>query len=239
VKQRKIILIISFISVIVLLILALFFISSNQQKSFQPVLPVPELSSLPEAEPAVQPKTESYQQTLPEPLPPRIPLMVWPVRIRIPALGLDAAIEDTGYDSSHTMEIVPSADIISWLRESSIPSNDGNAILGGHNKWKGKICPLYELDTLEIGEEMEIEYEDGLCLKFKLESVFVYALATAPAGLIMDVGGEARVTIITCKPPFNPRIGTSDNRIVAIFKEASIFTIPDPPIEPFPPMQLK
>ena len=71
-------------------------------------------------------------------------------------------------------------------------------------------------------------------MKFMLESVFVYALATAPSDLIMDVHGEARVTLITCKGPYNPRIGTSDNRIVATFKEESVFLIPDPPIEPFP-----
>jgi hypothetical protein len=69
-----------------------------------------------------------------------------------------------------------------------------------------------------------------------LESVFVYALATAPADLIMYAGGDARVTVITCKAPFNTRTGTSDNRIVAVFKEESVFEIPDPPIEPFPPL---
>jgi sortase (surface protein transpeptidase) len=159
------------------------------------------------------------------------------VRVYIPALAVDAEIQDTGYDARRTMQVVAAADIISWLREGAIPGNDGNAILAGHNKWGGKKCPLFELDTLQIGDEMVIEYGDGSSLKFMLESVFVYALATAPANLIMDISGEARVTVITCKAPFNTKTGTSDNRIVAIFKEESVFIIPDPPIEPFPPTQ--
>jgi hypothetical protein len=68
--------------------------------------------------------------------------------------------------------------------------------------------------------------------------VFVYVLATAPADIIMDLTGDARVTIITCKAPFNPNTGTSDNRIVATFREESVFEIPDPPITPFPAREL-
>jgi sortase (surface protein transpeptidase) len=53
----------------------------------------------------------------------------------------------------------------------------------------------------------------------------------------MDYYGDARVTLITCKGPFNPSAGTSDNRIVATFKEVSVFVVPDPPIAPFPPLE--
>ena len=153
----------------------------------------------------------------------------------IPALGVDAEIQDTDTDYlADTMEIVPSAHIISWWRASAIPGNDGNAVFGGHNRWRGENGQLLELDTLDIGDEMDIAYEDGTIRKFRLESVFVYALATAPADVIMDVSGEARVTVITCKDPFNPTTGTSDNRIIAVFKEESVFAIPDPPITPLP-----
>jgi hypothetical protein len=83
---------------------------------------------------------------------------------------------------------------------------------------------------------MEIGYADETSLTFRLESVFVYPLATADADSIMELGGEARVTVITCKDPFNTATGTSDNRIIAVFKEESVFAVPDPPIEPWPPV---
>ena len=153
----------------------------------------------------------------------------------IPALNVDAEIQDTGTDYvKDTMIIAPSGSVISWWRGSSIPGNEGNAIFGGHNRWKGELGQLFALDTLEIGDEMEIVYDDDTRLTFRLESVFVYLLATAPAETIMSTKGEARVTLITCKDPFNPITGTSDNRIIAIFKEESVFEIPDPPVTPFP-----
>ena len=169
------------------------------------------------------------------PEPEKEPLVAQPVWMYIPALNVDAEIQDTGTDYIlDSMEIFPSGSIISWWRESAIPGNEGNAIFGGHNRWGGANGQLLYLDTLEIGDELEIVYADGSNLKFRLESVFVYALATAPGSVIMDVSGDARVTIITCKDPFNPRTGTSDNRIIAIFKPEDGFVIPDPPILPFP-----
>ena|GEM_PF-1445689 len=168
----------------------------------------------------------------PAPVEPRA--TAWPARLLIPALAVDAPIEDTGYDDTETMEIVASPHIISWLREGPIPGNEGNAILGGHNRWSGVDGDLLYLDEMAIGDEMEILYADGSRMTFLLESVFVYPLAFADADRIMDLEGEPRVTVITCKDPYNPAIGTSDNRIIAIFKEESDFVFPDPPIEPFP-----
>ena len=183
--------------------------------------PSPEVHDPPEEDPAPDENLTSIE--------------VWPVWMYIPALGVDAQVQDTGNDyEAKSMAIVPSASILSWWRESAIPGNEGNAIFGGHNRWKGEVGQLLKLDDLEVGDLMEIVYADDTILRFMLESVFVYPLATAPAHIIMDVGGEARVTVITCKDPFNPAIGTSDNRIVAIFKPEDGFIIPDPPVTPFP-----
>ena len=153
----------------------------------------------------------------------------------IPALSMDFEVKSMGADANGTMLIAPALEVITWFNKSAIPGNEGNAIFGGHNLWKGTRSPLYTMDELEVGDELEIEYEDGTILRFLLESVFVYELRIAPAHLIMDTKGDARITLITCKPPFNPVRGTSNFRIVAIFKEDSVFVYPDPPIEKFPP----
>ena len=203
------------------------------------MMPEQVVESLPPAsEPA--PITTPIQSAPASPPPleqaPMAPLIeAWPVWMYIPALNVDAEVLDTGTDYVFdSMEIAPSASIISWWRESVIPGNKGNAIFGGHNRWRGENGQLLHMDTLEVGDEMEIIYADGTSLKYRLESVFVYPLATAPARIIMYTGGETRVTLITCKDPYNPAIGTSDNRIIGIFKPAEGFEIPDPPVAPFP-----
>lgn len=160
-----------------------------------------------------------------------------PVRMRIPELSLDYAMASMGADSRGNMMIAPALEVVSWFNLSAIPGNGGNAILGGHNAWGGARSRLFAMDNLRVGSVMEIEYEDGTSRIFRLESVFVYPLLTAPAHLIMDVRGEARVTLITCKWPFSTAMGTSENRIVAIYKEESVFVIPVPPVLPYPPLE--
>ena len=194
-----------------------------------PVFTEPEPS--PEPEPPDEPEPEEHE---PEEPPARV-LTSSATRMRIPALSLDYEVQSMGADETGTMLIAPALEVISWFDRSVIPGNEGNAIFGVHNLWRGERSKAYYLDELEIGDELEIEYEDGTVLRFFLESVFVYELRTAPAHLIMDTKGEPRLTLITCKPPFNPATGTSDNRIVAIFKEEGVFVLPDPPIEKFPP----
>ena len=158
-----------------------------------------------------------------------------PARMRIPALSLDYEIRSMGADGNGTMMIAPYREKITWFDQSAIPGNSGNAIFGGHNTWGGVRSLLFDLYEMKIGDEMEIEYADGTTLRFRLESVFIYRLRSSPANLIMDVGGEARVTLITCRWPYNRNLGTSENRIVATFKEESIFVMPDRPVIPYPP----
>jgi len=213
--------------------------SNGEEVPDAPAVETPAVSEPAPQPPAPQPQSQSPPATTPAPIehipePVRPQIEAWPVRMRIPRLSADDPIEGTGYDETDTMEIVASAYIISWLMEGPIPGNDGNAILGGHNRWGGIDGSLLHLDELDIGDDMVIDYADGSSLTFRLESVFVYPLATADAEKIMDLTGEARVTVITCKDPYNPAIGTSDNRIIAVFKEESIFVVPDPPIEPLP-----
>jgi len=192
--------------------------------------PAPEPEPSPEPEPEPEP-----EEPKPEEEPALTVLTSLPARMLIPALELDYEVQSMGADATGTMMVAPALEVVSWFDRSPIPGNEGNAIFGAHNTWKGKHSKIYDLDGLEIGDEMEIEYEDGTSLRFLLESVFVYELRTAPAHLIMDPGGEQKVTIITCKPPFNAQRGTSDYRIVAIFKEESLFVFPEPPVEKYPP----
>lgn len=158
-----------------------------------------------------------------------------PVRILIPAIGVDAEMVGTEKDEKlNTMAIDPSASTVSWYRERVIPGNEGNAILGGHNKWKGQKGVIADLGKLTIGDELTILYEDGTARRFCLESIFEYAYKTAPGNEIMSRDGPARITIITCSGTFNTVMGTSENRLVAIFRPEEVFVTPDPPVTPFP-----
>ena len=213
------------------------FLISNSGANHEPVLlDTPPPSVEPSAEPSAEPTVPSeppIPSETPSPSPP--PITAEPVNIKIPALELDCEIKPTVYDKHNkTMDVYPDARIISWYTNSPIPGNEGGCILAGHNKWKGRDGALLNLDTLSIGDSLTVTYDDDTSLEFFLESVFVYALQTAPSSEIMSTDGETRITVITCKEPFNRLWGTSENRIVAVFKPAEGFVVPDPPVTPIP-----
>jgi len=243
-----------FLCVLAFLLTAAVIVISLLQPAAEPLaatseLPVfdTEVPTFPQLPPPTEPDTTGEQKIVPNTTdpeedtdipdePPRI-ITAHPVRMIIPALELDYEIQMTISDARGNMQIAPYHDVVSWFDLGAIPGNEGNAIFGCHNIWRGIQSQVYHLDLMEIGDEMIIEYDDETSIIFMLESVFVYPLATAPAHLIMAVDTEPRVTLITCKPPFNPAIGTSDNRIVATFREDAVFVYPDPPVEPFPPRE--
>jgi len=244
--SKKTITILLVCSLIVLLtvgsiILGIHILSTPESLAADVELPVfsedPLPTQPPAPKPAPTPSTEPEPEPTDDPEPPveepRV-LTAHPVRMQIPFFALDYEIQMTISDERGNMQIAPEREIISWFDLGAIPGNEGNAILGGHNIWRGVRSLLYDLDEMIVGDVMIIDYDDGTSLTFMLESVFVYPLVTAPAHLIMAVDTEPRVTLITCKPPFNRTTRTSDNRIVAIFREESVFVFPDPPVEPFP-----
>ncbi len=204
-----------------------------------PGLPV--FDETPAAEPSV---SETPEPPSPEPSvfdtpsaepSPSAEIISEPVWVIIPAIGTDAELAGTERDEkAGSMAIYPSASVISWYKERPIPGNEGNAILAGHNKWKGEKGAVADLGALEIGDEMTIRYNDGSERLFLLESLFEYELKTAPSGEIMSGDGPARVTVITCSGKFNTKLGTSENRLVAVFKPAEVFVTPEPPITPIP-----
>lgn len=68
---------------------------------------------------------------------------------------------------------------------------------------------------MEIGEEVAIEYNDGSVRYFKVRSVDTYYLYELPP-TVMGLGGDTRLTLITCLGDFNHDIGTSEHRVVVV-----------------------
>ena len=203
-------------------------------------------TSVPTPPPPESPETPSSSAQpaptpAPTPEPTPEPFTAHPVRMKIPALKLDCPVEATQHNEAlDTMNIAPDAQIISWYDRSAIPGNPGNAIFGGHNRWSKKNGALLYLDKLEPGDSMTLDFEDGTTRDFILESAHVYYLPTAPSDEIMTLcPAEAlpRLTIITCKDPFNKTWGTSANRIVAIFRPAEGYVLPEPRPTPFPTVE--
>lgn len=140
-----------------------------------------------------------------------------PVRIAIPTFEIDAPIEPVGLDNEGRVDTIPDASTVGWYKLGPSPGAQGNAILDGHRDWKGELGSLRPIERLKPGEAVIIAYEDGSRQTFSVESNNTYSLDGVPES-VMELSGEARVTLITCSGRFIKEQGGYQSRVVVVIK---------------------
>ncbi|WP_141505098.1 class F sortase [Paenibacillus luteus] len=140
-----------------------------------------------------------------------------PVKIEMPSFGISALIQPVALDNEGRVDTIPDASVIGWYKYGSAPGAEGNAILAGHRDWKRKKGSFHSIEHLRIGETVAIEYEDGSSQEFKVVSNDVYLLDEVPNS-VMQLDGNARVTLITCTGKYNKVKGGYQSRAVVILE---------------------
>ncbi|MGV9694526.1 class F sortase [Streptomyces sp. NPDC003470] len=139
--------------------------------------------------------------------PPPAPLdSSRPVRVRIPAAGVDTGpVLELGLASDGTVQ-VPSeeqADLIGWYREGVTPGQTGPAVLIGHYDTAGGPAVMRNVARVGPGDTITVDRADGSTAVFAvtdLEQVDkkhfptqrVYGDTTAPELRLVTCGGDLR-----------------------------------------------
>src|SRR5690606_25171463 len=95
--------------------------------------------------------------TLPAPSP--MPPITNPVRVRVPAIGLDAAVVSVGLQGDGQME-VPEASDVGWYRLGPPPGADGSAVLAAHVDFAGERGAFFDLRSVPVGAEVFVDGDD-------------------------------------------------------------------------------
>lgn len=141
-----------------------------------------------------------------------------PIKLELPSIYVSAPIYGVGLAPNGAMDTIDNARDIAWYQYSSIPGQEGNALLAGHRDWGKQLGTLFYMETMDIGEELIITYEDGHKETFQLVSNEIYLASEVPEH-VMELDGESRITIITCGGKFNRKTGHYDSRVVAVFQK--------------------
>ncbi|MFC9393535.1 class F sortase [Streptomyces sp. NPDC057027] len=127
-----------------------------------------------------------------------------PVRVRVPAAGVDAGpILDLGLNGDGTVEVpsVAEADRIGWYDKGVTPGQTGPAVLIGHFDTARGPAVLKNVSKVRVGDEITVTRADGTTAVFRvreLEQVDKHAFPTAkvygdttrPELRIVTCGGE-------------------------------------------------
>lgn len=140
-----------------------------------------------------------------------------PIKISIPTFEIEAPIEPVGLDNEGRVDTIPNALTVGWYKFGPSPGAQGNAILDGHRDWKGELGSLRSIERLKPGEAVIIAYKDGSQQTFNVETNNTYSLDEVPES-VMELKGEARVTLITCSGKFVKEKGGYQSRVVVVIK---------------------
>jgi LPXTG-site transpeptidase (sortase) family protein len=83
------------------------------------------------------------------------------VRVRIPALSVDAPVQQMGLDTAGAMEVPYSPGAVAWYGFTALPGTPGNAVMSGHVDWLGARAVFYAIRTLQAGDTIEVTTSEG------------------------------------------------------------------------------
>src|SRR5205085_6235605 len=112
-----------------------------------------------------------------------------PVRLKIPSVGIDAAVEYVGLTDDGAMDSPQDYFDVGWYQLGYRPGQAGNAVMAGHvDSAKLGAAVFYPVRSLKPGALVYVQDEDGFEIAFRVTAVTVYPDGDAP---IADIFGPA------------------------------------------------
>jgi LPXTG-site transpeptidase (sortase) family protein len=136
-----------------------------------------------------------------------------PVRLVIPSIHLDAAIESRGLDANRNLDTAQDVEHAAWYERGPAPGQPGNALINGHVNWWTGDAVFTRLKQVRIGDRVEVVRADGRSVFFVVNGRRTVA-ATARVASLFAPSRTALLTLITCTGVWNPLTMTDTQRLL-------------------------
>lgn len=139
-----------------------------------------------------------------------------PVRLRVPAIGVDTPVIRLGLEPDGTVQVPPvtAHDRAGWYAHSPVPGRTGPSVLLGHVTVGPYGDGVFRhLDRLRRGDRAEARLEDGTTVAFEVTAVRTVAKADFPTDDVYGDTAGPELRLITCGGP-RTGDGYADNVIV-------------------------
>ncbi|WP_318306763.1 class F sortase [Amycolatopsis solani] len=160
-------------------------------------------SAAPAAPPPAAPApSASSVATGPLPLPAAPD--VRPVRLRIPAIGVDAAaLVPLGLGADHQLEAPARFEDVGWYSAGPVPGDPGPAVIAAHVDSRSGPAPFFRLRDLRGGDQVFVARSDGQETRFAVDAVQRYPKDAFPTGAVYGPAPGSALRLITCGGSFD------------------------------------
>ena len=143
-----------------------------------------------------------------------------PVRVRIPAIGVDAEMGSLGLNTDGTLEVPPYEEA-GWYAGGSRPGDPGPAVIAAHLASTDGPAVFYRLEELNPGDVVHVGYRDGT-VTFTVSETRSFAKTHFPTGRVYGWTEGPELRLVTCGGTFDRNTGAYTSNLVVWAKvEAS------------------
>ena len=144
-----------------------------------------------------------------------------PARLKVPALGINANVEEVGKRADGAMGTPADFMNVGWWSEGSKPGAAGNAVFAGHvNNALTKPGVFEHLSQIKKGDYITVSDAEGRTLVYEVQEVALYETDQAPLPKIFARTGPSQLVLITCEGEWLEDEHSFDKRLVVIARPA-------------------
>ncbi len=145
-----------------------------------------------------------------------------PVRLKIPSLNVDTAVEQVGIASDGAMDVPKEPNEVAWFNLGPRPGEIGSAVIAGHSGYKDNRPAVFDnLSKLQKGDKIYTEDEKGAIATFVVRDFKDYDPKANAVDVFGSGDGIAHLNLVTCSGIWNKIDKTHSDRLV-IFSDKEI-----------------
>lgn len=137
------------------------------------------------------------------PLPPVVMAASTPVRLEIPAIGVDSKLMGLGLLDDGTLQVPPRGFPAGWFTGAPTPGELGPAVIAGHVDWAGREGVFYDLRDIVPGDEITVARADGSVAVFRVTRTEQFPKDEFPTARVFGDLDHAGLRLITCGGSFD------------------------------------
>ncbi len=138
-----------------------------------------------------------------------------PVRLRIPAAGVDTELEQLGRAPDKSIALPSRPELAGWFSGGPRPGQPGPAVIIGHVDWDSGPAVFLRLSRLRPGDTVLVDRADGSTATFRVTRLEQVAKRDFPTDEVYAPDLAPSLRLITCGGRFDRGTGSyRDNVIV-------------------------
>jgi sortase (surface protein transpeptidase) len=138
-----------------------------------------------------------------------------PVRISIPAIGVDARVIPLGLNRDRTIQVPKDFADTGWFKPGPEPGEQGAAVVVGHLASRSAPGVFQRVRELRPGAVITIHLQDRSTVRFVADSMIRVPKNRFPTKRVYARTSQPTLRLITCAGKLNPTTGRHpDNYIV-------------------------